>query len=290
MKGASRFAAFLVWLFYTTAQAQQIIPFKMNGHYNMLVEGIINERDTVNLMVQLSMREASLAPNRTHQVSSVVFDTREFPEGLSKGNCIQVGETVVEPIWIWDKEYTGHGVEGKIGTLLFGDEIVKINYDQSQFELYATLPDTTGFVRVPLEHRNGQFFVEVISQVGTKEIQTRVLLQSGFSGAILFNNQLTDAYHLAEVLPHLEEKTMMNSTGQKLTSLVCEIPAITVGGIRFEVVPIQVFTGEIKNQATSYIGADLIHRFNWIIDKKGGYAYIQKNMYFKDSYYFTRKK
>ncbi|MGG5576000.1 hypothetical protein ACPDHL_01500 [Myroides sp. C15-4] len=142
-------------LYYTTGQAQEIIPFKMNGHYNMVVEGIINKSDTVNLMVQLSMREASLAPNRTHAVESVVFDTTDFPEGLSKGNRIQVGQTVVEPIWIWDKEYTGHGAEGKIGTQLFGDHIVKINYDQSQFELYNSLPDTTGFIRLPLIERKG---------------------------------------------------------------------------------------------------------------------------------------
>ncbi len=276
-------------LCYTTGQAQQIIPFKMNGHYNMVVEGIINEKDTVTLMVQLSMREASLTPNRTHAVESVVFDTTDFPEGLSKGNRIQVGETVIEPIWIWDKEYTGQGAEGKIGTQLFGDQIVKINYDQSQFELYNSLPDTTGFIRLPLIERKGQLFVEVVSQVGAKEIKTQVLLQSGFSGALLFNNHLADTYQLAEVLPQLEEKIMLNSAGQKLRSLVCEIPAITVGGIRFETVPVQVFTGEIKNQATSYMGADLIHRFNWIIDKKAGYTYIQKNTNFEDPYYFIAK-
>lgn len=289
MKSASRFVAFLCCLFYTIGQAQEVIPFKMNGHYNILVEGIINQKDTVDLMFQLAMQEASLAPNRTHPVKSVVFDTTEFPEGLSKGNRIQVGETVVEPIWIWDNEYTGNGAEGKIGTQLFGDHIVKINYDMSQFELYDTLPATTDFIRLPLEQKNGQLFVEVVSTVEAKEIQIKVLLQSGFSGALLFNNYLADEYHLADVLPRLEEKTMLNAAGQKLTSLVCEIPAITVGGIRFEKAPVQMFTGEIKNQTTSYIGADLIHRFNWIIDKKGGYAYIQKNKYFEDPYYFARK-
>lgn len=289
MRGSGCLVALFGLLFYTVGQAQEIIPFKMNGHYNILVEGIINQKDTVDLMFQMAMREASLAPNRTHQVESVVFDTTDFPEGLSKGNRIQVGKTVVEPIWIWDNEYTGHGAEGKIGTQLFGDQIFKINYDASQFELYDKLPDITGFIALPLEQKNGQLFVEVVSTVGEKEIQTKVLLQSGFSGAILFNNQLADEYHLAEALPRLEEKTMMNSAGQKFTSLVCEIPAITIGGIRFEIVPVQVFTGEIKNQTTSYMGADLIHRFNWIIDKKGGYAYIQKNAYFKDLYYFTRR-
>ncbi|WP_060873792.1 hypothetical protein [Myroides odoratus] len=290
MRGASYLAALIGWFCCTTGQAQEMISFKMNGHYNILVEGIINQKDTVDLMFQLAMREASLAPNRTHPVKSVVFDTTEFPEGLSKSNRIQVGGTVVEPIWIWDNEYTGNGAEGKIGTQLFGNQIVKINYDQSQFELYPALPDTTGFIALPLEQKNGQLFVEVISIVGEKEIQAKVLLQSGFSGALLFNNQLADEYHLAEVLPRLEEKTMMNSAGQQLTSLVCEIPAITVGGIRFDIAPVQVFTGEIKNQTTSYMGADLIHRFNWIIDVKGGTAYIQQNKHFADAYYFNSNK
>ncbi|WP_413512048.1 hypothetical protein [Myroides odoratus] len=289
MRGKSLMLVLIVLFMGSVVKGQEIIPFKMNGHYNIVVESIINKKDTVDLMFQIAMREASLAPNRTHKVASVVFDTTEFPEGLSKTNSIQVGNTVVDKIWIWDNEYTGNGAEGKIGTQLFDGQIFKIDYDQSQFEVYDHLPNTHGFVAVPLTNENGRLFIEISGFVNDKEINTKFLLQSGFSGMVLYNNQVADENQLAEVLPHLDAKTLTNSAGEKLTNLIAEIPFLTVDSFRFEAVPVNLFTGEIKNQTTSYVGADFIHRFNWIIDIKGGYAYIQKNKHFSDPYYFFRK-
>ncbi len=289
MKSKSLIFILLAIFFSSVIKSQEIIPFKMNGHYNILVESIINKKDTVDLMFQIAMREASLSPNRTHKVESVVFDTTNFSDGLSKENSIRVGEIIVEPIWIWDNEHTGHGAEGKIGVQLFGDKIVKINYDQSQFELYSFLPDTTEFIRLPLEQKNGQLFIDVVSKVGNQKIPTKVLLQSGFSGAILYNNQLADNYQLANILQRLDEKKMTNSAGQQLINLVCTMPVIEIDSIHFNDVPVNLFAGEIKNQTTNYFGADFIHRFNWIIDIKGKTAYIQKNKYFTDSYYFANK-
>jgi hypothetical protein len=282
---------FLVSLFVcSTAKSQETIPFRLNEHYNILVDGLINQQDSVVLMFQIAMREASLAPNRKNEVASVVFDTTDFPEGLSKSNRIQVANTIVDKIWIWDKEYTGNGAEGKIGTQLFNGQIFAINYDQSQFETYTHLPDTRGFVALPLTHEQGRLFIEVSSIVNEKEIKTKFLLQSGFSGMLLYNNQVADDNQWAEVLPRLDEKTLMNSAGEKLTNLVAEMPVITVDSFRFEQVPVNIFSGEIKNQITSYVGADFIHRFNWIIDVKGGTAYIQKNKNFADAYYFNSDK
>ncbi|MBB1139147.1 hypothetical protein [Myroides sp. WP-1] len=281
---------FVVSLFsFSTVKSQEKIPFRLNEHYNILVDGLINQRDSVVLMFQIAMREASLASNRKTKVESVVFDTTDFPEGLSKDNRIQVGNIIVNKIWIWDKEYTGNGAEGKIGTQLFDGKIFAINFDQGQFELYDHLPDTSGFVALPLTHEQGRLFIEISSRLNEKEIKTKFLLQSGFSGMLLYNNQVGDDNQLAELLPRLDEKTLMNSAGEKLTNLIVEMPVVAVDSFRFTAVPVNVFTGEIKNQTTSYVGADFIHRFNWIIDIAGETAYIQQNKYFGDSYYFLKQ-
>ena len=280
----------VAFMWASTTSGQEKIPFRLNEHYNILVDGLINQRDSVVLMFQVAMREASLAPNRKTNVESVVFDTTDFPEGLSKGNRIEVGKAIVEPIWIWDNEHTGNGAEGKIGTQLFNGKIFKIDYDQSQFEIDTQLPDTSGYVALPLTHEEGRLFIEVSSVVNKREIKTKFLLQSGFSGMLLYNNQVADEYQLATVLPRLDEKTLMNSAGEKLTSLISEMPLVYVEDFRFTQVPVTIFTGEIKNQGTSYVGADFIHRFNWIVDIDGGKAYIQRNKHFEDAYYFSSNK
>ena len=271
----------------TSVRAQEPIPFRLNKHYNILVKALINNVDSAELMFQIAMREASLAPNRVSKVPSVAFDTSEFPEGLSKVNSIQVADTKVDSIWIWDNEYTGYEADGKIGTQLFGNKIFKINYDKSQFELYDQLPDTSGFISIPLQRKRGQLFVEVSSIIDGQAVATDFLLQSGFSGALLYSNAFTDQHTLDSKLAVKSEKEFKNSAGDKLINLVCELPQLNFGGYSFTQVPVNVMSGAIKNQATGYLGADLIHRFNWIIDVKANKAYIQKNKHFEDPFYFT---
>ncbi|MBA8986594.1 hypothetical protein [Sphingobacterium cellulitidis] len=280
----------LLFSMINSALAQEIIPFRLNNHHNILVKAIINEVDSVELMFQIAMQEGSLAPDRKNPVQSVKFDSTEFPEGLSKVNQIKVANTIIDSVWIWNNEYTGPEAEGKIGTLLFQGKIFKINYSQSQFELYDKLPTLEGYHKIPIKTKNGQLFLQLTSMFGDQPSTDEFLMQSGFSGAILYNNQFADTNQLAQKLPVLEEKTMTNSAGQKLSSLICLMPEIKIDSFTFKEVPVSLFTGEIKNQKTNYIGADLIHRFNWVIDVKGGYAYIQRNEAFSDKYYFQKIK
>lgn len=266
--------------------AQEIIPFRLNKHNNIIVQAVINKQDTVDLMFQLAMREASLSPIRTKKVESVKFDTREFPEGLSKINSIEVAKTVVDSIWIWDNEYTGYEADGKIGTQLMQGKIFKMDYDKLQFELYDALPSTKEYTELPFKTKAGQMFIQIQSVIDQEQLTGDFLLQSGFSGAILYNNDFSDKNNLESRLKILKTTSMKNSAGQVLNNLICVFPKISIAQETFLDVPVNIFTGEFKNQPTSYIGADLIHRFNWIFDIKQGVAYIQKNKYFKDQYYF----
>lgn len=268
--------------------AQEIIPFKLNNHYNIIVKALINNKDSANLMFQIAMHEASLSPVRINKVNSVQFDTTEFAEGLSKVNRIQVANTTIDSIWIWNNEYSGYESDGKIGIQLMKSKIFKINYDQSQFELFDKLPTTSDFISIPLSIKRGQLFISIKAILGNQSIPSDFLLQSGFSGALLYSNNFADQHDLENTLKVLNKTTMSNSAGQKINNLISLMPKIEIDQFMFEDVPVNIFTGEIKNQANSYIGADLIHRFNWIIDMKSGIAYIQKNKNFNDPYYFKK--
>jgi hypothetical protein len=43
--------------------------------------------------------------------------------------------------------------------------------------------------------------------------------------------------------------------------------------------------GEIKNQKTNYLAADVMRRFNWILDKDRKTVYIKVSKYFNEPYY-----
>ncbi|MFZ4861056.1 hypothetical protein ACL9RF_02635 [Sphingobacterium sp. Mn56C] len=271
------------------SQAQEIIPFRLNNHYNILVKALINDSDSANLMFQIAMHEGSLAPNRINKVPSVKFDTAEFPEGLSKNNRIQVANTRLDSVWIWDNEYTGYEADGKIGTQLFKNKIFKINYDNSCFEVYDNLPSTQGFIALPLISKRGQLFIAANSILKNQVLTTEFMLQSGFSGAVIFGNTFTEQHSLENELTIIDEKTVLNSGGNKSKNLIALLPHLQIGRDEFHAIPVNISVGDLKNQPQSYIGADLIHRFNWIIDVKGKTAYLQKNKNFQDPYYFQGK-
>ena len=270
------------------AKGQDTIPFKLNDHYNILVKALINEMDSADLMFQISMQEASLSPNRERKMSSVKFDTTEFPEGLSKVNRIQVAGVTVDSIWIWDNELTGYGAEGKIGLKMFQNKVFKMDFDASQFVLYDALPDTGWYRKLPLKLNRGQLFVEASSRSGEKEQTDEYLLQSGFSGAVLYNQNISHDLQLTG-LPIIEKKVMKNSSGKEVHNMIAVLSSFEISDFQFNEVPVNFFVGDGFKQLSNYLGADMIHRFNWIIDIKGGYAYIQKNKNFEDPYYFGKK-
>ncbi len=280
----------LLLTFNINLSAQETIPFKLTKHHNIIVKALINDKDSINLMFQIAMEEASLAPDRITKVESVKFDTTEYSEGLSRANSIKVANTIVDSLWIWDNEYTGYEAEGKIGTLLFNGKIFKIDYDQSQFVIYNDLPNVKDYFRIPLKRsQGGQLFVQANSFISGNPLLSEFLLQSGFSGAILYPNDFSDQYQLADKLPVLEKKNMKNSAGKTLTTIQCQLPEFRISQFSLKNIPVGLFTGEIKNQKVGYMGADILHRFNWIIDIKAGFAYIQKSKYFNEVYYFNNR-
>lgn len=270
------------------ANGQDTIPFKLNDHYNILVKALINEKDSADLMFQISIQEASLAPNLERKMSSVKFDTTEFPEGLSKVNRIQVAGVTVDSIWIWDNELTGYGAEGKIGLKMFQNKVFKMDFDASKFVLYEGLPDISAYSKLPLKLNRGQLFVEASSSSGEKMQTDEFLLQSGFSGAVLYKQKISEDLKLEE-LPVIEKKIMKNSSGQEVHNMVSVLPNFQLGAFQFNEVPVNFYLGDGFQQRSNYLGSDMIHRFNWIIDIKGGFAYIQKNKNFDDPYYFRKK-
>lgn len=231
-------------LFFVSSKAQTVIPFHLTEHNNIILKTLVNDKDSLNLMFQLAMEDASLSPERINKAGHILFDEH----GVSYGNQLQIGNLIRENICFFDNEISGQKSDGKIGTGIFKNQIFKIDYDNNQFIVYDEIPDLKNYNAIPIVYKNEAIFIDIDNIINGKSYIHSFYLQSGYSGGLLYDNQFSDTVSLADEL--------------------------LVG----------FFTGDIKNQNYSLFGAGLLKRFNWIFDADRKTAYIQPSRFFEPEY------
>lgn len=265
---------------FITVTAQEIIPFRLTKHNNIIVKTLVNNKDSLHLMFQIAMEECSISPQRTHKADHI-----KFTNEMSNGNVVQIGNKKYENILFFDNEFSGHESDGKIGTGIFKDKYFKIDYDHNQFVTYDKEPDLKGYQAINLLEKNGQYFIAADNVVEDKQQEAYFLLQSGYSGGLIYSDQFAEDNQLDKKLKIIGEKELKNSSGKTMISKQAILPFFKLGDIILRNVTAGFFTGEIKNQKTNYLAADVMRRFNWIFDKDRKTVYIKVSKYFNEPYY-----
>ncbi|MCY1661545.1 hypothetical protein [Chryseobacterium sp. SL1] len=273
-------SSLLLLSFLSPIQAQEIIPFRITKHNNIIVKTLVNDKDSLDLMFQIAMEDASISPDRKRNADHIIFK-----DEISDGNTIKIGKKKYENIRFFDNELTGHEADGKIGTGIFKGKIFKIDYDNSRFVVYDKMPDLKGYQSVPLLLKNEQLFIPANSIIEKQNVEAYFLLQSGYSGGILYSNEFADGKELDKKLKVTGEKTLKNSSGQSVITKNGILPVLKIGNFILKDVSAGFFAGELKIQKSSYFGADLLRRFNWIFDAERKVVYVKPNRYFNKAYY-----
>lgn len=270
----------LALVFSNIIDAQQTIPFRLTKYNNILVKTVINKKDSLDLMFQIAADASSISPERKNEVTSLKFDEND----ISYGNFISIGNQEWKNMHFFNNELSGHESDGKLGTSVFAGKAFAINYDKNEFQIFNENPSTKGFTELPLKIKNGQFFIIAKSLIDGKEYESEFLLQSGYSGGILFSNDFADAHNLNKHLKSISEKTLKNSQGQSVTTKQAVLSQLKIGKYKLKNVGAGYFTGELKMQHNSYFAADVMKRFNWIFDAKREKVYIKPSKYFNEAY------
>lgn len=274
------FALFSLVFSLSALKAQEIIPFRITKHNNIIVKSLVNDKDSLDLMFQIAMEDASISPTRKRNADHIIFK-----DEISDGNTIKIGKKSYKNIRFFDNELTGHEADGKIGTGIFKGKIFKIDYDNNRFVIYDKMPDLKDYQSIPLFSENGQFFIVADNVIDDQQQEVYFLLQSGYSGGLIYSNEFADGKDLDKKLKVTGEKTMKNSAGQSVVTKQGILPFMKVGDFVLKDVSAGFFAGELKTQKRSYFGADLLRRFNWIFDAERNKVYIKPSKYFKEPYY-----
>jgi hypothetical protein len=268
-------------LFSNLINAQETIPFRITKYNNIIVKTLVNDKDSLNLMFQIAMEDASISPERSRPAKSIVFK-----DEISENNTVKIGKLEFKNVKFYDNELTGREADGKIGTGIFKGKTYQIDYDNNQFVIYEKLPDITGYREVSyISNKEGQIFLSCDNIMENENYEANFLLQSGYSGGLLYSNTFADGKDLDTKLKITGEKTLKNSAGKSVTTKQGILPSLIVTDVTMKDVSAGFFTGDIKNQKTNYFGADLIRRFNWIFDAETERIYITPSKYFNEPYF-----
>jgi hypothetical protein len=262
------------------AKAQQTIPFRITKHNNIIIKTLVNDRDSLDLMFQIAMEDASISPERIRKADHILFK-----DETSDGNTIKIGKNIYKNIRFFDNELTGHEADGKIGTRIFKGKTFKIDYDNNQFVVYDKMPDLKDYETMPLFSENGQFYIVADNVIENQQQEAYFLLQSGYSGGLIYSNEFSDGKDLDKKLKITGEKTMKNSAGQSVVTKQGILAFMKLGNIVLKDVTAGFFVGDLKTQKVNYFGADVLRRFNWIFDADRNRVYIKPSKYFSEPYY-----
>jgi len=158
----------IVLLSLNPFKAQEKIPFRLTKHNNIIVKTLVNDKDSLHLMFQIAMENASISPERIRKADHI-----KFKDEISDGNTIKIGNKKYEDIRFFDNEFTGHEADGKIGTRIFKDKYFKIDYDNKEFVTYEEEPDLKDYQPMNLYVKTGS---STLLQITWLKINNRRLI------------------------------------------------------------------------------------------------------------------
>jgi hypothetical protein len=97
-----------LFFFISTIKAQEAIPFRITKHNNLIIKTLVNNKDSLDLMFQIAMQDASVSPERTRKADHILFKNE-----ISDGNTVKISTKKYENIRFFDNELSGYEADGK---------------------------------------------------------------------------------------------------------------------------------------------------------------------------------
>ncbi|MCH4897041.1 retroviral aspartyl protease [Marinilabiliaceae bacterium JC040] len=182
----------------------------------------------------------------------------------------------------------GHPLDGIVGNSLIKKYITEVNIDKKKINLYkfnAKL-DYSGYTVIDFEFKNGipipQFEISFSLNNG-KTYKGIILFDSGAGLSLLVNSPFDKKHKLSE---QIKDKSVvsLDNLSKKSESTILKIKSIKLGGKSIENVEIMVSNDKAGVSALDgylgILGAEIINKFNYILDYKRMKLYLKPNKSF----------
>lgn len=262
------------------------LPFTLTSHNNLSIQAVFGGVDTLDLMFHTAANAISLTTKATKNMKSIEWDEQHESKSwggtatarLSRNNAVDIGAFHWDSLSVWEDENSGPTTDGKFGPYLFEGYVIEVDYEKRVLILHESLPQKTAvYEKMPVRFEHGDFFIEGTSLVGGVEYKNHFLVHSGYGGTVLYDDQFAAESNIGERIEIISEKELKDSYGNVIKVQKGLLPTFTLGSVALTDVPVGFFQGKIGRQQMSVLGADVLKRFNMIIDYGNGQMYLKPN-------------
>lgn len=271
------------------------IPFRLTKYNNILVPVIINQKDTVQLMLHTGSDYITIIDDSYKKMKSIsISDTLNNVTSwagysdmkMSQNNVIKLGDEEFSKIPIFIDKQSGHESDGKIGLKFFEGKYLEINFDENKLYIYDKAPSKLKkYTKLNSRYSQETLYIKAFPFIDKKPIETEFMIHTGFSGALMISDDFAKEYKLLEKFEIIGESKLSDAAGNVILSKKSILPDFELANQTFKNVPMSFFDSTIKIQHKNIMGGDLIKRFNLILNPEKDILYVKKSKYYKDEYY-----
>ncbi|MGV0937536.1 hypothetical protein [Empedobacter falsenii] len=271
------------------------IPFRLTKYDNILVPVIINQKDTVQLMLHTGSDYITIIEDSYKKMKSIsISDTLNNVTSwagysdmkMSKNNVIKFGNEEFSKIPIFIDKQSGHESDGKIGLKFFEGKYLEINFDENKLFVYDIAPTKLKkYTKLNSRYSKETLYIKAFPFIDKKPVETEFMIHTGFSGALMISDDFAKEYKLLEKFEIIGESKLSDAAGNIILSKKSILPDFELANQTFKNVPMSFFDSTIKIQHKNIMGGDLIKRFNLILNPEKDILYVKKSKYYKYKYF-----
>ena len=303
MKTLNKIASIILILTLTTASAQDAniknIKIHFNGEFNLLsfymnVGGIDSLNFLFDTGFDVNVLDQSIAENLGFDLSNTI--TEQQPGGemtyakienvkLAYGEQVLYSENFISAPISQLGMLIGQPIHGIIGMEFMKKYVIELDYENATLMLSSLLSDfnLNDFEKIEVNCDDGQpFMMGSVANPDATIFPAKLKMDTGSLDAVGFNKNYLDEAHL------INDNTQVNSSsgvgvGGETFGIQFRLNEIKMGSYYFNdiVVGATLEAGgtEIREDAGT-IGAELLMRFNWVLDFDNNTAYLKPNKFF----------
>ncbi len=262
------------------------LAFTLTDHNNLLVTAMLNQVDSLQLMLHTAASDVSITEDAAAKISKSLTSESTAAKAwggdgeikYSINNLLSIGQSKWDSLTVWINKNSGPGSDGKFGPGLYENKFIEINHDIQMLIIHDKLPQTSdAFEKFILEMDDHNMLITGQMGITDQALENQFLIHSGFGGTILIDDAFASAHRLSDQLKITDESQLKDSFGNVLKTNKAVLPSFAIGPYKFDDLPMSFFEGKIGPLSRSVLGGALLKRFNIIIAMHEGHIYLQPN-------------
>lgn len=278
---------------FITKETHDTIPFELTSYNAIKVKAVLNERDTLNLHLDISTFDFTLTKESLNKKSSLVsrplktnkeMNSTDFLD-VKNVKTIQIGSLVFDNPILRVTDLTAHEMDGRFGWNLFDGKIVEIDYEKNYIIIHSSLPKISNQYKQAKIHFKQSFVcIEAQINIQGKQYKGDFIFDNGADQAVVLDSIWLSKHHVPN-LPFIKTIKFSDPRGVVYNSKVVQMPSIQINGFVLQNVPTTLMErGNPVQFEVNFLGNDVLKRFNTILDFKEDRIYFKPNNLIKLPY------